>query len=170
MVLKCQICGKEYLHDGKICHSCEETMITSGLSSQDGNYRTWRCDRFSELNGLVFGSNINKRQEKGLNLIECPECGEKYSYGRKICHICEGTTLPFGKLLIPENKERRWNCDTTMACMELLTSDLETVESIVKEVPHLEKLERTEYEWNQFSTIRYNNEQIDGKNKLLIYE
>jgi hypothetical protein len=170
MALKCQICGKEYLHDGKICHSCEEIAITSGLSTQDGNYRTWRCDRFSELNGLVFGSNLNERQKTGLKLIECPECGEKYSYGRKICHICGEISLPFGKLLVSDIKARKWNCDTSMACMELLSSDLDTAESVVKEVPHLEKLERTEYEWNQISSIRYNNEQIDGKNKLLIYE
>jgi hypothetical protein len=167
MALKCQICGKEYLHDGKICHSCEESAIVNGLCNQD---RKWRCDKFSELNGLVFGSNLNKRQEAGLNLIECPECGEKYSYGRKICHICEGISLPFGKLLVPDIKTRKWNCDTAMACMELLSSDLDTVESIVKEIPYVEKLERTEYEWNQISTIRYHNEQLDGKNKLLIYE
>ncbi|MFW9880649.1 MAG: hypothetical protein ACFFG0_46875 [Candidatus Thorarchaeota archaeon] len=170
MPLKCQICGKEYLYDGKICHTCEESAIISGLTSQNRKERKWRCDNFIELNGLVFGSNLNKRREVGLKPIECPECGEMYSYGRKIWHTCEGNSLPFGRLFESDHKPRRWNCDTAMACIELLTSDLDTVEFIVKDKSHIEKLEKTEYEWNQFTTIKYNNEQIDGKNKLLIYE
>ena len=162
MPLKCQICGKEYLHDGKICHTCEETAITSGLSSQDGNYRKWRCDNFSELNGLVFGSNLNKRNEVGLKLIECPECGEKYSYGRKICHTCETTSIPFGKIFEPAHKAHRWNCDTAMACMELLASDLDTIESIVKEVPHLEKLENNKRDWNIFNNMQINERKLNN--------
>ena len=151
MPLKCQICGKEYLYDGKICHTCEETAITSGLNSQYGNYRKWRCDNFIELNGLVFGSN-----RKELKLIECPECGEKYSYGRKICHICEG------KIFEPAYKARRWNCDTAMACVELLASDLDTVKSFVKEVPHLEKLENNKYSWNIFNNIQINERKLNN--------
>lgn len=160
MPLKCQICGKEYLYDGKICHTCEETANTSGLSSQDGNYRKWRCDNFSELNGLVFGSNLDNRKE--LKLIECPECGEKYSYGRKICHICESNSIPFGKIFESESKARRWNCDSTMACMELLASDLNTIESIVKEVPHLEKLENNERDWNIFNNMQINERKLNN--------
>ncbi|MFX0081869.1 MAG: hypothetical protein ACFE94_08960 [Candidatus Hodarchaeota archaeon] len=170
MPLKCQICGKEYLYDGKICHSCEESAITSGLTSREGYEHKWRCDNFIEPNGLVFGSNLNKRREFTLKLIECPECGEKYSYGRKICHVCEGNLLPFGTLFDSDRKARRWNCETVLACIEILSSNLDTTETIVKDVPHLEKLEKTDYKWNQVSTIKYNNEQIDGKNKLLIYE
>lgn len=162
MPLKCQICGKEYLYDRKICHTCEETAITSGLGSQEGNNRKWRCDNFSELSGLVFGSNLNKRKEVGLKLIECPECGEKYSYGRKIRHICESVSLPFGKLLVPENEARRWNCDAVMACMELLPSELDTAESIVKEVPHLEKLEKNEYDWNILNNLQINERKLNN--------
>jgi len=122
MPLKCQICGREYLYDRKVCHTCEETAITSGLSSQDGNDRKWRCDNFTELNGLVFGSNLDN-----------PE--------RKLC---------------------RWNSDTVMACMELSTSDLDTVESIVKEVPHLEKLEKNEYDWNIFNNLQINERKLNN--------
>lgn len=160
MPLKCQICGKEYLYDGKICHTCEETAITSGLSSQDGNYRKWRCDNFTELNGLVFGSNLDNKKE--LKLIECPECGEKYSYGRKICHTCESNSILFGRIFESERKARRWNCDTAMACLELLASDLEPIESIVKEVPHLEKLENNERDWNIFNNIQINERKLNN--------
>jgi len=120
MPLKCQICGKEYLQDGKICHTCEETAITSGLSSQDGNYRKWRCDNFIELNGLVFGSNLEKRKARG------------------------------------------WNCDTAMACMDLLASDLDPIEPIIKEVPHLEKLENNEYSWNIINNIQINERKFNN--------
>ncbi len=168
MPLKCQICGKEYLYDGKICHTCEEIANTSGLSSQDGKDRKWRCDNFIELNGLVFGRNLDNRKDVGLKMIECPECGEKYSYGRKICHTCEGNSIPFGKIFEPAHKARGWNYDTAMACMELLTSDLDTVESFVKGVPHLEKLEIKEYNWNIFN----NNMQINERkfNNFLKFE
>ena len=120
MPLKCQICGKEYLYDGKICHTCEETANISGLSSQDGNYRKWRCDNFIELNGLVFGSNLEKR------------------------------------------KARRWNCETAVACIDLLTSNLNTVESIVEEVPHLEKLENNEYSQNIINNIQINEREFNN--------
>ena len=120
MPLKCQICGKEYLYDRKICHTCEETANISGLSSQDGNYRKWRCDNFIELNGLVFGSNLEKR------------------------------------------KARRWNCETAVACIDLLTSNLNTVESIVEEVPHLEKLENNEYSQNIINNIQINEREFNN--------
>ena len=123
MSLKCQFCGEEYDYDGKICHSCEETAITNGLASQDGNYHKWRCDNFIELNGLVFGSNLNKRKEKRLQLIECPECGEKYSYG---------------------------------------TSDSDTIKSMVEEIPHGEKLENKDYDWNIFSNIKINERKLNN--------
>ena len=162
MPLKCQICGKEYLYDGKICHTCEETAITSGLSSQYGKDHKWRCDNFIELNGLVFGRNLDTRKDVGLKMIECPDCGEKYSYDRKICHTCEGNSIPFGKIFEPAHKARGWNCDTAMACMELLASDLDTVESFVKVVPHLEKLENNERDWNIFNNIQINERKLNN--------
>jgi hypothetical protein len=172
MSLKCQFCGKEYLHDRKICRSCEEKAITSGLSIQGGNDHKWRCDNFLGPRGLPFGSNLSKCNETGVKLIECPKCGVEYSYGRSICHTCEGTSLPFGKIFEPLQRTYRWNCNAAMACMELLSSDLGTVETIIKETPHREKLEKDNYEWNIITSIKYNNNQIDERklNYLLKFE
>ncbi|MHA2185380.1 MAG: hypothetical protein ACXAAI_10310 [Promethearchaeota archaeon] len=52
MALKCQLCGKEYFHDGKVCNICVETAINSGLQID----KKWRCDNFLELRNLAFGS------------------------------------------------------------------------------------------------------------------
>jgi len=159
MSLKCQFCGKEYLHDRKVCHSCEEKAIKSGLSSQKRSDHKWRCDNFLCKNSLPFGSNLGKLTDRSLKLIACPRCGEQYSYGRTICHTCEGTSLPFGKIFEPEKRTYRWNCNAAMACMELLPTDLSTIETIMKETPHIENLEKNNYEWNIFSSIKYNNVQ-----------
>jgi len=152
MSLKCPLCGVKYSYDRKICHTCEETAINSNLASQDGRHdNKWRCDNFLEVNCLAFGSSVNTRSELSSKMIECPECGVEYSYGRIIFHTCEHNSIPFGKLLGPDFKARKWNCDTAIACTKLLTSE-------------------TEYEWNKFSSIKYNKERLDGKKNLLIYE
>ncbi len=162
MTLKCQICGKEYLYDRKICHSCEESANISGLSCPEGTVRKWRCDNFIESSGLVFGRSLDTSKNLGLKLIECPDCGERYSYGRQICHTCECNSIPFGKVFEPTHKARKWNCNTAMACIELLSSDLDTAESIVKELPQLEKLEKTKYNWNIFNSFHVNERKINN--------
>ncbi|MHA1916182.1 MAG: hypothetical protein ACW986_17640 [Promethearchaeota archaeon] len=52
MPLKCQVCGNDYFHDGKVCQTCEETAMNSGLQAD----QKWRCDNFLELRTLAFGS------------------------------------------------------------------------------------------------------------------
>ncbi|MHA2390982.1 MAG: hypothetical protein ACXAEX_03360 [Promethearchaeota archaeon] len=171
-MLKCHLCGKEYFYDSEICHECEEIAVT-GLRSQDRrNSNKWRCDNFLEVSNLAFGSNLNAKRHIGLNLIQCPTCGVEYSYGRSICHTCEENSIPFGKIFEAKPKLRRWNCDTAMACIELLDSDLDTIELIVEEEPHLEKLENSKHEWNTISAIKFNNIQMDEKkiNRFLRFE
>ena len=60
MALKCLFCGNEYHHDRKICQLCEDYSIHSELTSNDENNGKWRCDKFLELNTIVFG---NKKEE-----------------------------------------------------------------------------------------------------------
>jgi hypothetical protein len=58
-MLKCHLCGKEYYHDGKVCHVCEEA-VNKGLLSRGGlDTKKWRCDNFLELEGLPFGCNLD---------------------------------------------------------------------------------------------------------------
>ena len=168
MSLKCQFCGKELLYDRKICQSCEDRAISSGLRFQDDH--KWRCDNFLDSSGLAFGCNLDKSKLISLKMIKCFECGEEYSYGRNIYHNCEGKSLTFGKIFEPAQKTYRWNCNTAMTCLDLMTSEVDRIETIVKEPPHLEKLEKTDYKWNEISTIQYNKIEIDRKKGLLIYE
>ena len=100
--------------------------------------------------------------------IKCNECGEEYSYGRHIYHTCGSNSMPFGKIFEKECQVRKWNCDTAMACVELLSSDIHTIESIVESVPRVEKLENTEYKWNNIKAL--SSIHMDEKKNLLVYE
>ena len=165
MSLKCPICGKEYLHDRKVCHKCEESAVDSGLNAIE---KRWSCDNFLESRSIAFGSKASVPIQGKPIMIKCKECGVEYSYGRHICHTCGTHSIPFGKLFENEYKVRKWNCDTTMACVELVSSELHTIESIVEHIPRVEKLEKSEYKWNN---IRSNSHfQVDEKKNLLIYE
>ena len=64
MSLKCQVCGKEYYHDGKICQTCEETASNSLFSQSGIDTKKWRCDNFLELKSLPFGCNGIIHKEK----------------------------------------------------------------------------------------------------------
>ena len=170
MLLKCKLCGAEYSYDSEICHACEEKAINSNLRSQDGDHHKWRCDTFLESNRLAFGCNLDKSKLIGLKLIECPDCGEKYSYGRHILHNCKDNSISFGKIFEASQRTYRWNCNTAMACLDTLTSEIESIETIVERKPHREKLGRTDYKWNEISTVQYKNIEIERKNGPLIYE
>ena len=170
MALKCRLCGTEYIHDREICHKCEDKAIRSGLNIRGEQHHKWRCDTFLDSNGLIFGCNLEKGRTHSLKMIECPKCGVEYSYGRSICHTCEENSLPFGKIFKPVQRTYRWNCNTAMTCFELITSEVETIETIVTEQSHREELKRTDYKWNEISAINFNNTAIDRKKGLLIYE
>ncbi|MFX1375220.1 MAG: hypothetical protein ACFFA0_05355 [Promethearchaeota archaeon] len=172
MPLKCQFCGKEYIHDGKICHSCEEKAINSGLSSKDGKDHKWRCDNFLEINSLAYGCNIDNVEKLSQKLIECPDCGEVYSYGRNTCHICEGNILPFGKIYESEQNSYRWNCNAGISCKDTLSSILGTLRTIVKETPHLEILKNVDHDWNVITSVGVKNIQFDERkiNNFLKFE
>jgi len=40
-------------------------------------------------------------------------CGEEYSYGRKICHVCTDNKIFFGVIFDIDKKERAWNCNSS---------------------------------------------------------
>jgi hypothetical protein len=132
-------------------------------------HHKWRCDTI-ESNRKVFGCNLEKGRTHNVKLIECPKCGVEYSYGRSICHTCGEEPLPFGKIFKPVQRTYRWNCNTAMACLDLLSSELESIETIVTEPSHKEELKRTDYKWNEISAIKYNNRSTDRKKGLLVYE
>jgi len=70
MSLKCHICGKEYYHDRKVCHTCEETATNSLLSQGGVDSEKWRCDNFLELKSLPFGCKEKlENYENDWNII-----------------------------------------------------------------------------------------------------
>ncbi|MHA2283362.1 MAG: hypothetical protein ACXAC5_21185 [Promethearchaeota archaeon] len=172
MSLKCHICGKEYYHDGKICHTCEETANNSSLSHSGVATKKWRCDNFLELDGLPFGCNLDLGVELRPKMIECPECGDRYSYGRRISHTCTSNSITFGKIFELETQGHKWNCDNAMACLDLLKSNLDTVGSIAEDMDHNEKLENYENNWNILTTIRFDKTEMNEKkiNHFLRFE
>ena len=107
---------------------------------------------------------------------KCPHCGEEYSYGRNICHICEDNSLPFGKIFDQQGNVHKWNCGASLACAELLESDLDSIKSFWNEAPNattkIEVNEHNAHKWNCESFERFNNIHTDEKKPEipLIYE
>jgi hypothetical protein len=159
MALRCQLCGAELKYDCKICHNCEQIAVDKGLR----NDKKWRCDIFLELPGLPFGSNLGSSVLEPTKAIVCPDCGEHYSYGRIIYHKCQHNSIPFGKVFETECSILNWNCDTSMACTELLSTELPTVNSVLTS-HRVEILANSEDIVNEYVGIH------DENKSLLIYE
>jgi len=105
-------------------------------------------------------------------MIKCPVCESEYSYGRFICHDCENNSIVFGKIFEKEQKLYKWNCNTSIICMELMNRELKSIESIIKTAPNIELKENKRYEWNCDYTMKFNDLQMNGRkfNPLHIYE
>jgi DNA-binding Lrp family transcriptional regulator len=43
-------------------------------------------------------------------MVTCPKCGEEYSLGRKICHICDDYRIEHGIIFNDDRIKRPWNC------------------------------------------------------------
>lgn len=102
-------------------------------------------------------------------LIKCPDCGEEYSYGRKICHKCKCNSIHFGRIFENGQKEYKWNCNVAMACFELMENELESLESVIDKTVDSSELEMkvvTHYEWNCDTAIRFNNHIQINKRKI----
>ncbi len=110
---------------------------------------------------MPFGCNLDLGEESDPKMIECPECGEKYSYGRKISHNCNNNSITFGKIFELDPRSHKWNCDTAMACMKVLASHIDSAETIVGVTSRFEKLETNDYKWNDLKL----NIEIDVKKK-----
>ncbi|MFX1411441.1 MAG: hypothetical protein ACFFA6_13905 [Promethearchaeota archaeon] len=106
-------------------------------------------------------------------LIRCPECEEKFSYGRKICHICKDNSIFFGKIFQEDKRDYKWNCNIAMTCYSLLTTELESIESRIGDISKInqaEMKEQKEYDWNCKPTEKIFDEIDKEEEFLLIYE
>lgn len=92
-------------------------------------------------------------------IIKCPACGIEYSYGRNICHICDGHCIFFGAILKKERTEHEWNCLTkrTIASSDKIKikkrtfKDFDDYELILEEIkPH---------EWNCNPALRISSQE-----------
>ena len=97
-------------------------------------------------------------------MIKCLKCGDKFSYGRKIC-CCNSTY--FGTIFIGNKKDHNWNCNifgTKNKSYEPSIEEISELNIIEKEIPIF-------YNWNCETSIRCKN-QKDGieKDYVLIYE
>jgi len=105
-------------------------------------------------------------------LIKCRGCEEEYSYGRKICHICKSNTKCFGKIFESEQKSYKWNCNTTMACMKLLESKINTLNQFIEKTTDIKILSKNNYDWNCETANKLVKNQINERkiNPFSIYE
>lgn len=108
-------------------------------------------------------------------LMRCLECEEKFSYGRKICHICQDNSIFFGTIFQEDKRDYKWNCNTAITCYRLLTTELESIESCISDISKINQAEikeRKQYDWNCRSTEKV-IDKIDKKEEeefLLIYK
>lgn len=105
-------------------------------------------------------------------MIKCPVCEAEYSYGRFICHDCEDNSIVFGKIFEKEQKIYKWNCNTSIICMELMKRELKSIESIIEKAPNIELKENQWREWNCDYSMKFNDFQLNEKklNNFHIYE
>jgi hypothetical protein len=108
-------------------------------------------------------------------LVKCPSCGIEYSYGRKICHICKDHTLYHGKIFMEEVSYHVWNCnfvpklgDTNNRRLDSL--NFKTITNKNNNDFRIE--ERTPYDWNCDSALKFNHYPLNEKqaNCILMYE
>lgn len=108
-------------------------------------------------------------------LVKCPSCGIEYSYGRKICHICKDHTLYHGTIFLEEISCHAWNCDFAPMLSETKIRRLDSLN--LKSISNsdyndLKSEERTCYNWNCNTTLRYNHYPLNEKqiSCILMYE
>lgn len=87
-------------------------------------------------------------------IIKCQACGVEYSYGRNICHICDGQCIFFGAILKKERIERQWNCVTKRTLASLDKKKIKT--SNFKDIDNYELIfeEIRPHEWNCSPLLR----------------
>ncbi len=97
-------------------------------------------------------------------MIKCQNCGEEFSYGRKIS-CCHSTY--FGIIFNGVRIFHKWNCNTLMSIKE----SNEALEEDFSEVSIIDDQKPTNYNWNCKTPLRLEkqNELIE-RDYVLIYE
>jgi hypothetical protein len=97
-------------------------------------------------------------------LIKCLECGDEFSYGRKI--TCCNSTY-FGKIFNNIKKDYQWNCYKSMSIKVFN-------KSLVKEIPEIIVLDKgiaINYDWNCDPSLRIKiQKNMEEYDYILIYE
>lgn len=121
-----------------------------------------------------FINSDMKMNEKPIAPIRCPVCKEEYSYGRRIYHTCGDHSIYSGVIYGNERRNYEWNCDTTLACVELTDkkiSQIETFGNGMDEINDEAESEST-YQWNCNKNLKMEDLGLNDKklNCFLIYE
>jgi len=87
MSLICPICGKKYFHDRKICQTCENKSIYSGLTVKEGNAtQKWNCGVFLGFDTLAFGKQ--KVSDRYIKINSEPKFSD-FKPKKEQCWNCE---------------------------------------------------------------------------------
>jgi len=97
-------------------------------------------------------------------MIKCHNCGEEFSYGRKIC-CCN--SIFFGMIVNENKKNHKWNCDT----MNTINN---SYESFVEDFPDKDIVDYEhpiDYNWNCETSMRLKiQKDLLERDYVLIYE
>lgn len=99
-------------------------------------------------------------------MIKCSECGNEFSYGRKIS-CCN--TIFFGIIFIDNKKDHKWNCITHI-------SNSESTELLIEEISKMKFVDDKKpihYNWNCDNSRRFQHQEdleIEMRAYIKIFE
>lgn len=97
-------------------------------------------------------------------MIKCEECGEEFSYGRKIS-CCN--SIHFGMIFSASKKDHKWNCNPDII-------NYESFELYTKEILEMLVVDDEEpiyYDWNCETSKRFKRQKnMEIKGYVILYE
>ncbi|MFW9972025.1 MAG: hypothetical protein ACFFDF_17680 [Candidatus Odinarchaeota archaeon] len=97
-------------------------------------------------------------------MIKCKECGEEFSYGRKI-NCCK--SVYFGKIFSSSKNDHNWNC--RLNNIKLYTAELNTNKTF--EIRFVNDDEPAHYNWNCENDDRFTcQKNMEMKDQSILYE
>jgi hypothetical protein len=97
-------------------------------------------------------------------MIKCLNCGDEFSYGRKIW-CCHSTF--FGIIFIENRNDHKWNCNK----LSNINDSKEMLKDNISELIVIDNQKPINYNWNCETSLRFKGQKelIEGDH-LLIYE
>lgn len=97
-------------------------------------------------------------------MIKCLECGDEFSYGRKIC-CCN--SIYFGMIFSDKKIDHKWNCSTNIPNYNIIESRI----SEILETNVIEDENPVHYNWNCETPMIFKKQRdMEIKEYIIMYE